>query len=105
MVEETLSDVEGVVGAVFDEIDQSGAPPSAGSDNRTALVIYLALQITRTPEQRERTLFPERLAEFPEGPRAHGGGGRPIPPRRPPRIPAERVGGPGRLRLRANGTS
>ena len=31
------------------------------------LSAYLALQLTRTPESRERTLFPERLAAFLDG--------------------------------------
>lgn len=64
VVEETLADVEGRVGAAFEEIDCTGAPPQVGSENRDALATYLALQMTRTPEQRERTLFPERLAEY-----------------------------------------
>jgi Protein of unknown function (DUF4238) len=64
VVEDTLADVEGAVGAAFAEIDRTGSPPQVDSDNRRRLATYLALQMTRTPEQRERALFPERLAEY-----------------------------------------
>lgn len=64
VVEEALADVEGAVGAAFEEIDSTGIPPPVHSENRAVLATYLALQVTRTPEQRERVLFPARLAEY-----------------------------------------
>lgn len=64
VVEETLADVEGAVGAAFEVIDRTGASPRVHSDERGRLATYLALQMTRTPEHRERTLFPERLASY-----------------------------------------
>lgn len=66
-VEETLADVEAATTAVFRVIDETGEPPPPGAEEREVLSIYLAFQMTRTPEQRERTLFPERLAAYLDG--------------------------------------
>lgn len=66
-VEEALANVEGVTAAAFKAIDETGRAPTPGSRDREILSVYLALQMTRTPEQRERVLFPERLAVFLEG--------------------------------------
>src|SRR4051794_3307532 len=53
-VENALTDVETVVHGVFEAIDQTGEPPEPDTEQRAALATYLALQWTRTPEQRER---------------------------------------------------
>lgn len=66
-VEELLSELEGDAAEVFRRIDASGEPPSGGSHDRDVLAAYLALQYTRTPLQRERMLFPERLATYLDG--------------------------------------
>lgn len=63
-VEEILADVEGVTADVFRLLDDIGEAPPPEATERDVLSIYLALQMTRTPEQRERVLFPERLAAF-----------------------------------------
>jgi hypothetical protein len=67
VVEETLADVEGATAEVFRAIDEAMAAPAAGTAEREVLSIYLALQMTRTPEQRARILFPERLATYLDG--------------------------------------
>ncbi len=66
-VEEMLSDIEGATAGVLRAIDDRGAAPAPESDDRETLAVYLALQMNRTPEQRERTLFTERLAEYLDG--------------------------------------
>ena len=66
-VEEVLSDVEGTTADVFRMIDRTMEAPPPASDAREVLAVYLALQMTRTPEQRERMLFPERLAVYLDG--------------------------------------
>lgn len=64
VVEHLLSDIEDMVGPVLEHIDRSGNPPQPLTHDREVLSAYLALQFTRTPEHRERVLYPERLAEF-----------------------------------------
>jgi hypothetical protein len=66
-VEEIFADVEGATANVFRAIDESMEAPAPGSSDRDVLAAYLALQMMRTPEQRERTLFPERLARYLDG--------------------------------------
>jgi hypothetical protein len=66
-VEEILADVEGATAGVFRMIDDTMEAPPHGADEREVLSVYLALQMTRTPEQRERTLFSERLAVYLDG--------------------------------------
>lgn len=66
-VEKVLANVEGATADVFRMIDDTMEAPSRGTTEREVLSIYLALQMTRTPEQRERTLFPERLAAYLDG--------------------------------------
>lgn len=66
-VESILADVEGATADVFRMIDETMEAPPPGSIEREMLSVYLGLQMTRTPEQRERTLFPERLAAYLDG--------------------------------------
>ena len=66
-VEDMFSVVEGEAAVALSNIDQTLAAPPPGSEDRSALSLHLALQMARTPEQRERVLFPERLAEFLNG--------------------------------------
>lgn len=66
-VEDVLADIEGTTADVFRTIDHTMAAPPPDADEREILSVYLALQMTRTPEQRERTLFPERLATYLDG--------------------------------------
>jgi hypothetical protein len=61
-VEDVLSDIEGAGAAAFQHIDEAGSPPERDSRLRNAMCVFMAVQFTRTPEQRERTLFPVRLA-------------------------------------------
>ena len=64
VVEEILGDLEAPAARVFRSIDQSGRPPTDGSTDRATLADYLALQITRTPQHREKTLFHESLSAY-----------------------------------------
>lgn len=66
-VEGILADVEGATADVFRMIDRTMEAPPPDAEERAVLSVYLALQMTRTPEQRERTLFPERLAVYLDG--------------------------------------
>ena len=45
-------------------IDKTNAPPDMGSPERTALASFMALQFTRTPEQRGRVLFAKDVAAY-----------------------------------------
>lgn len=64
LVERVLADVEGLSAEVLRTIDETGAAPEPGTSDREVFSVFLALQHTRTPEQRERVMFPERLSEF-----------------------------------------
>lgn len=66
-VEDYLSRVEGAAAEVIRSIDGSMSVPSPGSEERVALSEYLGLQISRTPEHRERTQFPLKVSEFLDG--------------------------------------
>lgn len=66
-VEHVLSDVEGSAASAIRAIDQTGKAPERGSEERLALAVYLAIQHTRTPQQRERVLFPTRLMDYLDG--------------------------------------
>jgi hypothetical protein len=63
-VEEALAGVEGAAAGAIQLIDKTGAPPDAGSSERTMLAAFMALQLTRTPEQRGRVLFARDLAVY-----------------------------------------
>lgn len=67
VVEHVLADIEGLMANVFRAIDGFGEVPARGTPDREVFAVYLALQCTRTPEQRERVLFPERLASYLAG--------------------------------------
>jgi hypothetical protein len=66
-VEGMLASVEGATHAAMGAIDRSGVAPSAGSDDRATLALFLALQMTRTTEHRERVLFPRRVLDWAQG--------------------------------------
>jgi hypothetical protein len=63
-VENHLSTVEGDAAEVLRTIDTSMSAPPPGSEERTALSVYLGLQMTRTRELREQIQFPLKVAEF-----------------------------------------
>jgi hypothetical protein len=62
-IEEVLADFEGNLATALRSIDESGEAPQRGTWCREVLLVHLALQYTRTPEQRERVLFPKRLSD------------------------------------------
>src|SRR5439155_7087519 len=67
LVEELLARIDGPALAAMQSIDRTGRPPADGTEERLILAVFLALQNTRTPEQRERVLFPQRLADYVVG--------------------------------------
>jgi hypothetical protein len=50
--EEALAGLEGAVVQAIRRIDRTEAPPDVGTRERTTLAAFMALQLTRTPEQR-----------------------------------------------------
>lgn len=63
-IEEMLAEVEGAAHAALLSVDRSGVPPTERSDDRLTLSVFLALQMTRTTEHRERVLFPRRVIDW-----------------------------------------
>ena len=63
-VEEALAGLEGAAAEAIQLIDRTGAPPDVGISKRTTLAAFMALQLTRTPEQRGRVLFAKDLAAY-----------------------------------------
>lgn len=66
-VEERLADVDARSIEAIRKIDETGALPDRLSDDRELLAGFIALQMTRTPEQRERIFFPLRVTEYAAG--------------------------------------
>lgn len=63
-VEELLAEMEGAAVEALRSVDETGRPPLEGTPERSILATYMALQATRTPEERERILFPRHVAEY-----------------------------------------
>jgi hypothetical protein len=63
-VELVLADLDGSAIDAIRRIDKLNAPPTEGTQDRLNIAIFLALQLTRTPEQRERVEFPARVAKY-----------------------------------------
>src|SRR5260370_583090 len=66
-VEGALAEVDGIASASMQWMDRAGRPPPEGTDERYALAVFLALQNTRTPEHRDRVLFPGRVLDYASG--------------------------------------
>ena len=66
-VERLLARIEGPALGVIGDVDRSGRPPGEGTAGREALALFLALQMTRTTQHRERVLFPKRVADWADG--------------------------------------
>ncbi len=66
-VEHMLSDLEGLTAHALRSIDQTGKAPAPGSEERDVLSAFLAMQHVRTPVQRQRILFWDRLAQYLDG--------------------------------------
>ncbi|HEY7583072.1 MAG TPA: DUF4238 domain-containing protein [Acidimicrobiia bacterium] len=49
------------------EVDDTGKPPKPGSDTRAILAAFIAVQLSRTPEQRERATYPDRVRAYAGG--------------------------------------
>jgi Protein of unknown function (DUF4238) len=66
-VEKWLADIDGDAIKVMRSIVADGTPPATGSAERQLLANYLAIQLTRTPDARERFLFPFRVIGYAAG--------------------------------------
>jgi hypothetical protein len=66
-IEDWLSGLEGQAATAMRNIDETLAAPGLDNPDRATLSLYLAIQLARTPEQRERVLFPERVSAFLDG--------------------------------------
>ena len=66
-VEKFLNSIEGPGAEALRQIDRIGEPPKHGSEERWALASLLALQHTRSPEQRARTMFHDNVQSFLNG--------------------------------------
>jgi hypothetical protein len=66
-LEGQLSDLEGKAAEVLRKIDESRVPPEIGGDDRRILSDYMALQMGRTPEHREASLFSMGVYEYLDG--------------------------------------
>jgi hypothetical protein len=66
-VEHLLSEMESSAESAFQVIDETMAAPGRATPEREAMSVFLALQITRTPEQRQRVLFGESVRAYLAG--------------------------------------
>jgi hypothetical protein len=66
-VERLLSLIDGEAIDAIRAIDDSARPPPRGSEPRIAVAVFMALQMARTPEARERVLFPRRVHDYAAG--------------------------------------
>lgn len=66
-VEDWLGGIEGDAADAFRSIDAAMEAPPLGADEREVLAFYLGLQLSRTPEQRERLSVPTACAAFLDG--------------------------------------
>ncbi|MEV6524538.1 DUF4238 domain-containing protein [Longispora sp. NPDC051575] len=63
-VERALAGLESKALTALTGVEQSQRLPSPGSSDREALATFLAVQFTRTPLNRERIMFPVRVARY-----------------------------------------
>jgi hypothetical protein len=66
-IEDFFEGIEGRAQAVFADIDHTSRPPGKGNEDRAWLSLFLALQMSRTTQQREQILFPRRVTEWSAG--------------------------------------
>ncbi len=66
-VERMLAEVDTRAIDAIRNIDTTETLPERYSEDREVLATFIALQMTRTPEQRERIFFPLHVSEFAEG--------------------------------------
>jgi hypothetical protein len=66
-LERELARLDDAAAEAMRVIDREGVVPRLGSQERLTLAIVMAQQLTRTPELRERALFPLRIAEYADG--------------------------------------
>jgi hypothetical protein len=66
-VESGLADIETQTEAVLRDVDRDCRPPGADDPDRAVLALFMALQMVRTTDHRERVLFPQRVVEWAAG--------------------------------------
>ena len=66
-IERWFSEIEGQAAQSIRKIAESGEPPVPGSHDQLLLAGFLALQVSRTPEQRERLFFAVNVRRFASG--------------------------------------
>ena len=63
-VENLLSNIDSAAAEALASVDRTGQPPAESSDQRRRLADFMAFQMTRTTEARERIMFPTRVADW-----------------------------------------
>jgi hypothetical protein len=63
-VEGTLARLDGAAHAALEVVDRTGRPPDPKSATRESLAQFIAVQMTRTTQHREGTLFPKRVTDW-----------------------------------------
>jgi hypothetical protein len=66
-IESGLADIETLTEAVLRKVDRDSRPPDANDADRAVLALFMALQMERTTDHRERVLFPKRVVEWAAG--------------------------------------
>ncbi len=66
-VEQMLAQVDDLALKRLNDIDRTGVPPAADTQERAEFAGVLALQLLRTTDKREQLLFPSRVSEFAAG--------------------------------------
>jgi hypothetical protein len=64
VVERALAGLEGAALSALGDAERNQRLPPLGSPARSTLATFLAVQFTRTPLNRERIMFPERVARY-----------------------------------------
>jgi Protein of unknown function (DUF4238) len=63
-IETLLASIDSAAAEALAWVDRTGQPPAEYSDERFPLAVFIAFQMTRTTEARERIMFPTRVADW-----------------------------------------
>jgi hypothetical protein len=66
-IEAALANLDGPADKAITKVIDSNELPAVGAADRDILATYMAVQVGRTPEARERVAFPERFQDFAGG--------------------------------------
>ena len=67
VIDDAMTDIESFANIALREVDASEQPPIPGSEARTILSVFIAVQMSRTTEAREEIAFPARVLQFLAG--------------------------------------